>query len=289
MKILVVGGTRYFGIPMVNALLTKGHDVTIATRGNAKVDFEGEVNYVTLDRMDSSSVKRALENQKFDVIIDKIAYSSNDVKTLLENVICERYIQMSTCSVYLNEHANISEDEFVTSDYPLVWMDRIKDYATTKRNAERAVLEYMAPSACTFVRYPIVLGENDYTRRLCFYIEHINNEQAMFVDDLDEAMAFIHEKDAGEFIAYLADHPINGAVNGCSSGTVKISEIISYIEKKLGKKAILSENGDAAPFNGRKDTLSFNTEKAEKAGFVFPDLNSWLYKLIDYEIGQIIK
>ena len=32
MKILVVGGTRYFGIPMVNALLAQGHDVTIATR-----------------------------------------------------------------------------------------------------------------------------------------------------------------------------------------------------------------------------------------------------------------
>ena len=84
MKILVVGGTRYFGIPMVNALLAKGHDVTIATRGNAKVEFEGRVSYAVLDRMDSSSVKRALENQKFDVIIDKIAYGSNDVKALLE-------------------------------------------------------------------------------------------------------------------------------------------------------------------------------------------------------------
>ena len=286
MKILVVGGTRYFGIPMVKALLAKGHDVTIATRGNAKVDFEGKVDYVILDRMDSSSVKRALENQKFEVIIDKIAYSSNDVKALLENVSCERYIQMSTCSVYPNEHANISEDEFVTSEYPLEWMDRIKDYEKTKRNAERAVLEYMPLSACTFVRYPVVLGENDYTGRLRFYIEHLKNEQPMFVDDLDVAMSFIHEKEAGEFIAYLADHPISGAVNGCSGGAVRISEIISYAENKLGKKAILDKNGDAAPFNGLSDTLSFSTEKAKAAGFKFSDLDSWLYKLIDYEIGR---
>ena len=27
MKILVVGGTRFFGIPMVNAQLSAGHDV----------------------------------------------------------------------------------------------------------------------------------------------------------------------------------------------------------------------------------------------------------------------
>ncbi|MBQ6589430.1 MAG: NAD-dependent epimerase/dehydratase family protein [Butyrivibrio sp.] len=287
MKILVVGGTRYFGIPMVNALLAKGHDVTIATRGNAKVEFEGRVSYAVLDRMDSSSVKRALENQKFDVIIDKIAYGSNDVKALLENVSCDRYIQMSTCSVYPNEHANISEDEFVTSEYLLEWMDRLPDYEKTKRNAERAVLEYMDSSACTFVRYPVVLGENDYTGRLRFYLEHIKEENPMFVDDLDHAMSFIHEKEAGEFIAYLVDHPLSGAVNGCSNGAIKISEIISYAEEKLGKKAVLDENGEAAPYNGLTDSLTFNTEKAKKAGYVFSDLNSWIYKLIDYEIGNI--
>ena len=33
MRILVIGGTRYFGIHMVNKLLEQGHEVTIATRG----------------------------------------------------------------------------------------------------------------------------------------------------------------------------------------------------------------------------------------------------------------
>lgn len=33
MNILVIGGTRYFGIHMVNKLLEQGHDITIATRG----------------------------------------------------------------------------------------------------------------------------------------------------------------------------------------------------------------------------------------------------------------
>lgn len=32
MKILVLGGTRYFGISMVEELIRQGHDVTIATR-----------------------------------------------------------------------------------------------------------------------------------------------------------------------------------------------------------------------------------------------------------------
>ncbi len=287
MRILVVGGTRFFGIPMVKRLLANGHDVTVATRGNAKVDFDGNISYITLDRTDELSVKNALGGQKFDVVIDKIAYGSNDVKALLDNVSCDRYIQMSTCSVYPDEHANITEDEFVTNDYPLEWTGRLSDYAKTKRNAERAVLEYMKPSTCVFVRYPVVLGENDYTGRLRFYLEHIKEAEPMNVDDLDKAMAFIHEKEAGEFIVYLVDHPISGPVNGCSNGAVRISEIISYAEKKLGKKAILDENGEAAPFNGLTDTLSFDTKRAGEAGYVFSDLDSWLYKLIDYEIERM--
>ena len=119
------------------------------------------------------------------------------------------------------------------------------------------------------MRYPVVLGENDYTGRLRFYIEHIKNEQPMNVDNPDAAMSFIHEKEAGEFMAYLVDHPICGAVNGCSNGVIKISEIISYAESKLGKNAILDESGDAAPFNGLTGTLSFNTEKAKEAGYSF--------------------
>ena len=68
---------------------------------------------------------------------------------------------------------------------------------------------------------------------------------------------------------------------------MKISEIISYAEEKLGKKAVLDEAGDAAPFNGLTDSLTFNTERVKESGYVFSDLDSWIYKLLDYEIRRI--
>ncbi|SEM13022.1 MULTISPECIES: NAD-dependent epimerase/dehydratase family protein [unclassified Butyrivibrio] len=288
MKILVVGGTRYFGIPMVNSLLQKGHEITIATRGNSKPDFEASVDYVVMDRMDSQSVNEALGGRHFDLIIDKIAYSSKDVKALLENVTCDRYIQMSTCSVYPKDHPDITEDEFPSEKYELHWIDRIKDYQETKRQAERAVFEFMDPENISFVRYPIVMGENDYTGRLDFYIEHIRDQKPMNIDDYDKEMAFIYEKDAGEFMAYLADHFIAGPVNGCSKATVKISEIIRYIEKGLGKNAVISEQGDAAPYNGLENTRSFSTEKAESTGYGFRELGDWLYPLMDERIRKLV-
>lgn len=44
MNILVIGGTRFFGIHMVNELLTAGHDVTIATRGKVSDSFGDKVD-----------------------------------------------------------------------------------------------------------------------------------------------------------------------------------------------------------------------------------------------------
>ena len=104
MNILVVGGTRFFGIPMVEALLRQGHRVTIGTRGNAQVEFSKPVEHVVFDRTDAKSVEQALAGRSFDIIIDKIAYSSNDVRALLPYVTCKKYIQMSTCSVYDEDH-----------------------------------------------------------------------------------------------------------------------------------------------------------------------------------------
>ena len=49
-KILVIGGTRFFGIPMVHRLLAEGHHVTIATRGRSGDDFGDSVERIIMDR-----------------------------------------------------------------------------------------------------------------------------------------------------------------------------------------------------------------------------------------------
>ena len=47
MKILVVGGTRYFGIPMVNALLAKCQVMTDAEQGLTEVDVENALKILS--------------------------------------------------------------------------------------------------------------------------------------------------------------------------------------------------------------------------------------------------
>ena len=284
MKILVLGGTRFFGVHMVNDLIEKGHEVTIATRGQTPDDFGDSVMRIRLDRTDEDSIKAMISDTHYDVIIDKIAYCSNDVRKLLDNADCDKYIYMSSTAVYDPLHPDTKEDDFDGNSGELIWCDRPDfSYDVVKRHAEYALWQKYSDKKFVAVRYPFVIGKDDYTKRLYFYVEHVLKQMPMKVDNLDNQMSFIRSDEAGKFISFLVDKDFTGAVNGCSRGTVSVKTILDYIEKETGFSAVLSEDGDPAPYNGMPE-YSINTQKAESLGFEFTDINDWIFGLLDYYI-----
>ena len=284
MKILVLGGTRFFGVHMVNDLIEKGHEVTIATRGQAPDDFGDSVMRIRLDRTDEDSIKAMISDTHYDVIIDKIAYCSNDVRKLLDNSDCDKYIYMSSTAVYDPLHPNTKEDDFDGNSGELIWCDRPDfSYDVVKRHAEYALWQKYSDKKFVAVRYPFVIGKDDYTKRLYFYVEHVLKQMPMKVDNLNNKMSFIRSDEAGKFISFLVDKDFTGAVNGCSRGTVSVKTILDYIEKETGFSAVLSDDGDPAPYNGMQE-YSINTQKAESLGFEFTDINDWIFGLLDYYI-----
>lgn len=296
MKILVIGGTRFFGIHMVHELLRMGHQVTIATRGQSQDDFRDKVDRIILDRSNPDSMRSALADKTFDIAIDKIAYCSNDIKYALDVLQCKKYIYMSTTAVYRPKHINTKEEEFDGGREKLIWCSR-KDfpYDEVKRQAECALCQIYHDRNWIAVRYPFVVGEDDYTNRMRFYVEHVMKSVPMHVDNLDCQMGYIRSDEAGKFLAFLADR--EGcqreeaamdfhAVNGCSTGTISLKEIIGYVERKTGKKALIDAEGENAPYNGEVE-YSINTERAQNLGFSFSNLHDWMYELLDYYIDEI--
>jgi nucleoside-diphosphate-sugar epimerase len=284
MKILVLGGTRFFGVHMVNDLIEKGHEVTIATRGQTPDDFGDTVMRIRLDRTDEDSIKAMISDTHYDVIIDKIAYCSNDVRKLLNNADCDKYIYMSSTAVYDPLHVDTVEDDFDGNGGELIWCDRPDyPYEVVKRHAEYALWQKYSDMKFVAVRYPFVSGKDDYTKRLYFYVEHVLKQLPMKVDNLDNQMSFIKSDEAGKFISFLVDKDFTGAVNGCSHGTISVKQILDYLKQETGMSAVLSEDGDPAPYNGTPE-YSVNTDKAESLGFEFSDINDWIFGLLDYYI-----
>lgn len=289
MNILIIGGTRFFGVHLVESLLKDGHEVTILTRGNTRDSFGNKVKRLLLDRTDIDSLSYNLAGKEYDVVYDNIAYCSNDVKKLLDSVKCDRYIVTSSASIYSNWHMDMKEEEFNPLTHPLKWCDRIDDtYDEIKRQVECATFTEYKEIPSVAVRFPFVIGEDDYTKRLYFYVEHVVKEIPMKVDNIESSICYVDSKEAGSFLAWLALQPHTGSINGCNYGTKKISEVIDYVKDKTGKLPIFHEDGDEGPYNGA-ESFSLSTDKCNQWGYEFTDLNDWINKLIDSFIEMASK
>ena len=192
MNILVIGGTRFFGIHMVNELLTAGHDVTIATRGKASDSFGDKVKRIFLERTKEESVREVLSGTHYDVVIDKIAYCSNDIKYVMDVIDCDKYIYMSSTSVYNPKHINTVEADFDGIENELIWCDRKAfPYEQIKRQAEYALWQQYPEKNWIAVRYPFAIGKDDYTKRLLFYVEHTMKSMRMNIYNVNYQVRYI--------------------------------------------------------------------------------------------------
>ncbi len=284
-KVLVLGGTRFFGKHLVEALLQNGHDVTIATRGITEDSFGSRVNRFIVDREDGKQLAECLEDKSYDIVYDNLCYSSNAAK-----IICEvlqgktkKYVMTSSMAVY-EPAISLSEEDFNPYEYVITYGDR-KDfnYGEGKRLAEAVVFQ-QATFPVVAVRFPVVIGENDYTKRLQFYVEHIVRQEPIAVNYLDGELSFIHEKEAGEFLAWCGIESIEGPMNACSNGVVSTSEVIHFIEETTGLNALVQEVGDhVAPYN-EVINCTLHNGKASELGFPFRELKVEIEQVLRYYI-----
>ncbi|MFT3952355.1 MAG: reductase [Oscillospiraceae bacterium] len=287
MNILVLGGTRFFGVPMVKKLAARGHTVTIATRGLTPDGFGDGVERIVLNRCDPDSLRKALGGRYFDAAIDKIAYCSNDIRYLLDVLECGQYLYMSTTAVYEPKHMNTTEADFDPARGAFRWENRAdSDYAQVKRGAERALFQCYPQVVKAAVRMPVVLGRDDYTGRLKFYAENTVRGVPMHIDNADAPMSFIRSDEAGLFLAFLAEQDFTGAIHAASQGTVTIAEILAYVREKTSCAAILSPDGTPAPYNG-EPAFSINTDRAAALGFRFSEVREWIFGLVDSYIAEV--
>ncbi|QFF98093.1 NAD-dependent epimerase/dehydratase family protein [Psychrobacillus glaciei] len=292
-KALVLGGTKFFGVHLVEALLEKGFEVTIATRGKTVDPFSTRVKRIACDRLNLVDNKERFENEKWDIIFDQICYSSQEAMDAIEvfKDKTDKYVFTSSKSVYDEGNGEVGyvEDDFIPKEYKIIQGPKEDfSYNEGKRLAE-AVFFQNAPFPVVAVRFPIVIGLNDYTERLNFYIEKIASQGEIHLINPDACMDFISEEEAGQFLAWIGLSDFTGPVNATSEGKVKLSELISIIEDKTKATAIISSapsDNNVSPYNIAKTWLISN-ERAKSLGYKFRDLNEYMPLLIEDTLKKI--
>ncbi len=281
MRILVLGGTLFFGKHMVREFIRQGDSVTIATRGRMEDGFGEDVERIILDRTDEISVANALNGKAFDIVCDNTCYSSDELRYILEHVQCKRYILTSTISVYTDQLSlGLREEDYNPFESKLVWCTREDaPYGILKQRAEAALFQRFSEIPGAAIRFPYVVGVDDYTNRLYNYCRSIRDSKPVYIDNMEEEISFIHSEDAGKFLAYVAKSTGTGPINA-TAGTMKIGTIVNYIESKTGKKAIIDKEGEKAAYN-EVPSFSVVVDKANHLGYEFQSIEGWMFNLID--------
>lgn len=280
---LILGGTRFVGKRLVRNLLNKDISVTIATRGLAEDSFGSEIERLIIDRSDKKSLESAFKNKSWDIAFDQICYAPSDALNICETLSgkVRRYVLTSSLAVY-QPSEDISENAFIPEHYQIQYGVREDfTYNEGKRLAE-AVIFQKASFSVVAVRFPIILGPDDYTQRLADQIALIANDKPVQAGDVSSKISLISSKEAADFLTWLAGNEITGAYNACSIGDISIEQILAEIEHQTHTKVHIDKQKCDDPFSlfAFKKSFTGNNTKAVEAGFKFDVLTEWLPRLI---------
>lgn len=225
MDVLLIGGTRFVGPRLVDALLERGHEVTTFNRGETPDALPAAVERLHGDRSDPAQLAGALGDREFDACIDTIAMRGGDTRGAVQ-VLDGRvgqYVHFSTGQVYLVRAGCPVPAREEDYDGPIVeaptgeWARREWRYGIEKRECEDALEEAWVSRRfpATRLRLPMIHGIDDPKGRIHGYLLRLTDGgplpvplesgpriRQIHVDDVVDAVVRIVEEGSGIGAAY---------------------------------------------------------------------------------------
>lgn len=286
MKVLVMGGTLFFGKRLVMRAVESGWEVVVATRGRTRIaDLPAEVEHIRVDRQNGDELKAAFADRTFDVVFDQIGYTPDDARLACEVFAKKigRYVFTSSAAVYEPQMLPLKELKFNPWKLPLRYGGKEDfTYADGKRYAE-AVFFQQASFPVAAVRFPIVIGEDDYTGRFRFHVERVQRQEPIAIPGPAAKMSFISADQAGAFLHWLATAELRGPVNAASHTPISAIEMLDMIAGIVGKSPVITPNdevGVRSPYY-TPENRALNLVRAYRHGYQFPKIKEWLPEMIE--------
>ena len=285
MKILVLGGNRFFGKTLSHLLLEAGHDLTLLNRGNFDDALGQAPRRLRCDRRDAAELRKALgPTQEWHVVFDQICYEAADARAICR-ILAGRvghYVFTSSQSVY-EPGVAIKEYAFdpISHSFAKDALTQEK-YAEAKRQCE-AVFFTQRAFPMTAVRFPIVVGVDDYTGRLRWHIERARKREGIYFPNLNARLSLIHADDAAEVLKFLAGSVPLGPLNAASVEPLCLASLMHEIETILQHEIPLLEARDEnahSPYGIETDWF-MDVQKLTDAGMRTRPISEWLQPTLE--------
>jgi len=214
MRILIIGGTRFFGRHLVEAALARRHEVTLFNRGKTNPDLFPQLETILGDREKDVS---KLQGRIWDTVIDVAGYVPRIVRLSAEvlepNV--SRYVFISTISVYENFRKTGIDESYPVGNLEDETVEEItgETYGPLKALCEKAVQDVYGERAL-FIRPGLIVGPHDPTDRFTYWPVRVGRGGNVLAPQNSEATTqIIDVRDLSEFTLKLIEENASGVYN----------------------------------------------------------------------------
>lgn len=213
MKALVLGGTRFLGRHVVEALVMAGHDVTLFNRGRrAAALFPG----LEALRGDRDGGLDALRGRRWDAVIDTCGYVPRVVRQSVDLLreAAGRYVFVSSISVYADAaRAGLTESSPVAVLTDAANEDVQQHYGALKAACEQEVLGGFGGRALV-LRPGLIVGPFDPTGRFTYWPVRIARGGTVLAPgDPTAPVQFIDARDLAAWMVALIERGEGGTFN----------------------------------------------------------------------------
>lgn len=259
MNALVIGGSKFVGLRLIEKLAAQGHTVTVLNRGISGGQPPAGVRALRADRKDAAGLLAALSAAPrggYEAVFDICGYVPADIRSLAAalgeaGARIGHYVFCSTVAVYDFDEIKCYP---VREDFPLLSefgksQSPFADYGCNKTLCERALLENKSFPA-TMLRPAYIYGPYNYLYREAYFFDRIEAGRPVLIPGGGHnILHFIHVDDLVDAFIRTALNPkaFGKAYNIAGPETVTVSGFAALCAKAAGGKANIKAYDPALP------------------------------------------
>jgi len=221
LRLLVLGGTQFFGRQLVEQALARGHDVTLFNRGVTAPGLFPEAERLVGDR---DGRLEALEGGEWDAVVDVAGFVPRVVRASAE-LLAPRvghYAFVSTIGVYADRSVPLREESPLAQVDEGHSVDELREdyanYGPLKALCEGVVRDVFGDRAL-IVRPGLIVGPHDPTGRFTYWARRLGRGgEILAPGPPDRRVQFVDVRDLAAFALDLVERRDSSVYNATREG-----------------------------------------------------------------------
>lgn len=294
MKILITGGAGFIGSHLDDALIARGHNITVVDNLvlGRKENIEhligkSSFRFIEADLLDIEKMRTIFSEGKFDMVYHLAANSdiqkggkdpmvdynltfntTFNVLQLLKEFEIKKFFFASTSAIYGETYDVLNEDYG-----PL---KPVSNYGAGKLASEAFISAFSSTYGIQtwITRFPNVVGER-FTHGVIYdFIKKLRNnpDELEVLGNGEQCKPYVYVKDLVEAILYVIEHAgekYNVYMIGSDSRT-KVKEIAAMVIEEMGLNAKIRYTGGDRGWVGDVPEFRYDLTKINKLGWTAP-------------------